>query len=199
MKNIPSIRKGKLENKKPANAIWPWGQGRAPELEPFEEKYGLRGAAISAVDLVKGLAKLAGLKVIDVPGATGYVDTNYEGKVDYGIEALKECDFLLIHVEAPDEASHEGNLELKIKAIDDFDRRIVRYLLERLPEVTDNFRILVCCDHLTPIPIRTHSIKPVPWLIFDSVLHTKKKADIKFCEKTAYASPHFFKSGPCPF
>lgn len=195
----PINQRRKLENKRPANAIWPWGQGRTPDLEPFEEKYGLKGAAISAVDLIKGLAKLAGLEVIEVPGATGYLDTNYEGKVDYGIEALKECDFLLIHIEAPDEVSHEGNLELKIKAIDDFDRRVVRYLLENLPEVTDNFRILVCCDHLTPIPIRTHSIKPVPWIIFDSALHTKKKGDTKFCEKTAYASPNFFKSGPALF
>jgi len=192
----PINQRRKLENKRPANAIWPWGQGRTPDLEPFEEKYGLKGAAISAVDLIKGLAKLAGLKVLEVPGATGYLDTNYEGKVDYAIEALKEVDFVLIHVEAPDEVSHEGNLELKIKAIDDLDRRVLRYLLERLPEVTDNFRLLVCCDHLTPIPIRTHSIKPVPWVIFDAALHQKKKGDLNFCEKTAYASQNFFKSGP---
>jgi len=195
----PVNQRRKLENKPPANAIWPWGQGRTPDLEPFEEKYGLKGAAISAVDLIKGLAKLAGLRVIDVPGATGYIDTNYEGKVDYAIEALKEVDFVLIHVEAPDEVSHEGNLELKIKAIDDLDRRVIRYLLERLPEITDNFRLLVCCDHLTPIPIRTHSIKPVPWVIFDSQLHREKKGDLKFCEKNAYASPLFFKNGPSLF
>ncbi|MFN3504975.1 MAG: cofactor-independent phosphoglycerate mutase [Caldimicrobium sp.] len=191
----PINQRRKLENKKPANAIWPWGQGRTPDLEPFEEIWGLKGAVISAVDLIKGLAVLAGLEVINVPGATGYIDTNYEGKVEYALEALKELDFVLIHIEAPDEASHAGDLELKIKAIDDLDRRVVRYLLEHIPSITNNYRILVCCDHLTPIPIRTHSIKPVPWLIFDSQRDTKKKRSIKFCEREAYASSLFFKSG----
>ncbi|MFN3568514.1 MAG: cofactor-independent phosphoglycerate mutase, partial [Caldimicrobium sp.] len=150
----PINQRRKLENKRPANAIWPWGQGRTPDLEPFEKIWGLKGAVISAVDLIKGLAVLAGLEVINVPGATGYIDTNYEGKVDYALEALKELDFVLIHVEAPDEASHAGDLELKIKAIDELDRRVIRYLLEQIPTVTNNYRILVCCDHLTPIPIR---------------------------------------------
>ncbi|MFN3921614.1 MAG: cofactor-independent phosphoglycerate mutase, partial [Caldimicrobium sp.] len=128
----PINQRRKLENKKPANAIWPWGQGRTPDLEPFEELWGLKGAVISAVDLIKGLAVLAGLEVINVPGATGYIDTNYEGKVDYALSALKDVDFVLIQIEAPDEVSHEGNLELKIKAIDDFDRRVVRYLLQKI-------------------------------------------------------------------
>ncbi len=192
----PINQRRKLESKRPANAIWPWGQGRTPDLEPFEEKWGLKGGVISAVDLIKGLGVLAGLRVIEVPGATGYLDTNYEGKVDYAIEALKELDFILIHVEAPDEVSHQGRLDLKIKAIDEFDRRVVRYLLERIPEVTNNFRILVCCDHLTPIPIRTHSIKPVPWTIFDSVKDKEKKREGNFCERLAYESPQFLKSGP---
>ena len=192
----PINQQRKLENKPVANAIWPWGQGRAPDLEPFEEKWGLKGAVISAVDLIKGLGRLAKMTVIEVPGATGYIDTNYEGKVDYAISALEFHDFVLIHVEAPDEASHEGNLELKIKAIDEFDRRVVRYLLERIVELTDNYRILACCDHLTPISIRTHSTKPVPFVIYDSKLHTKKKGDIKFCERVAYESPLYFSSGP---
>jgi len=192
----PVNQRRKLENKLPANAIWPWGQGRTPELEPFKDKWGLKGAVISAVDLIKGLGILSGMTVIDVPGATGYLDTNYEGKVDYAIDALKEHDFVLIHVEAPDEVSHEGSLELKIKAINEFDRRVVRYLLERIVEVTDKYRILVCCDHLTPISIRTHSTKHVPFAIFDSTRHQEKKKDIKFCEKTAYESPLFFRSAP---
>lgn len=192
----PINQKRKTENKPPANAIWPWGQGRTPTLEPFEEKWGLKGAVISAVDLIKGLGMLAGMEVINVPGATGYLDTNYEGKVDYAIEALKEKDFVLIHVEAPDEVSHEGSLELKIKAINEFDRRIVRYLLERIIEITDKYRILVCCDHLTPLSIRTHSSKPVPFAIFDATKDKKKNRDIKFCEKEAYKSTLYFKSGP---
>jgi len=186
----------KLNGLPPANAIWPWGQGRTPELEPFFEKWGLKGAVISAVDLIKGLGVLAKMTVIDVPGATGYLDTNYEGKVDYALEALKDHDFVLIHVEAPDEVSHQGSLELKIKAINEFDRRVVRYLLERINEVTKKYRILVCCDHLTPISIRTHSGKPVPFAIFDVTKHKKKVRDVKFCEKEAYQSPIFFKSGP---
>jgi 2,3-bisphosphoglycerate-independent phosphoglycerate mutase len=186
----------KLNNLPPANAIWPWGQGRTPEIEPFSEKWGLKGAVISAVDLVRGLGKLAKMTVIDVPGATGYIDTNYEGKVDYALEALKDHDFVLIHVEAPDEVSHQGSLELKIKAINEFDRRVVRYLLERINEVTKKYRILVCCDHLTPISIRTHSAKPVPFAIFDVTQHKKKKRDIKFCEREAFQSPLIFKSGP---
>ncbi len=191
----PVNQKRKLNNLLPANAIWPWGQGRTPELESFFEKWGLKGAIISAVDLVKGLGILAQMTVIDVPGATGYLDTNYEGKVEYALEALKNHDLVLIHVEAPDEVSHEGALDLKIKAINEFDRRIVRYLLERINKVTQKYRILVCCDHLTPISIRTHSSKPVPFAIFDVIEHKKKKRDIKFCEKEAYQSSLFFKKG----
>ncbi len=192
----PINQQRKLENKPVANAIWPWGQGRTPDLENFQEKWGIKGAVISAVDLIKGLGRLAGLTIIEVPGATGYLDTNYEGKVDYALSTLKEHDFVLIHVEAPDEVSHEGNLELKIKAIDEFDRRIVRYLLERIVEITSNYRILACCDHLTPISIRTHSTKPVPFVIYDSSIHKKKRGNIKFCEKLAYESPLYFPSGP---
>ena len=186
----------KLNNLPPANAIWPWGQGRTPELEPFSEKWGLKGAVISAVDLIKGLGILAKMTVIDVPGATGYLDTNYEGKVEYALEALKDHDLVLIHVEAPDEASHQGSLELKIKAINEFDRRVVRYLLEKINEVAKKYKILVCCDHLTPISIRTHSSKPVPFAIFDVTKHKKKKKDIKFCEREAYQSSLIFKNGP---
>lgn len=192
----PINQRRKLENKRPANAIWPWGQGRTPDLELFEKLWGIKGAVISAVDLIKGLATLSGLEVVNVPGATGYIDTNYEGKVDYALEVLQEVDFVLIHVEAPDEASHEGNLELKIKAINELDRRIIRYLLEKINTITKNYRILVCCDHLTPISIRTHSIQPVPWLIFDALNDKKKKKSIKFCEKNAQLSPLSFKSGP---
>lgn len=191
----PVNQRRKLNNLLPANAIWPWGQGRAPELEPFFEKWGLKGAIISAVDLIKGLGILTQMTVIDVPGATGYLDTNYEKKVEYALEALKNHDLVVIHVEAPDEVSHEGSLELKIKAINEFDRRVVRYLLEKINEITQKYRVLVCCDHLTPISIRTHSSKPVPFAIFDVTEHKKKKKDIKFCEKEAYQSSLGFKQG----
>ncbi|TFH51229.1 MAG: cofactor-independent phosphoglycerate mutase [Methanothrix sp.] len=153
------------EGKHPANAIWLWGQGPAPVMPAFAEKYGLKGAMISAVDLLKGIGRYAGLEVIDVAGATGTIDTNYEGKVEATREALKSCDFVNLHIEAPDEAGHEGNTLLKVRAIELFDEKVVGPVVERLEKSGEDWRVLLLPDHATPISIKTHSRDPVPFTI----------------------------------
>ena len=147
----------------PANMIWLWGQGTTPSMPLFEELFALDGGVISAVDLVQGLAKLLGLKCINVPGATGYYDTNYQGKGEYASRFLREKDFVLVHVEAPDEASHNGDLEQKIKAIENFDERVVGPVYREL-SAHARFRIMVLPDHPTPIRLRTHTGDPVPFV-----------------------------------
>ncbi|OPY49687.1 MAG: 2,3-bisphosphoglycerate-independent phosphoglycerate mutase 1 [Methanosaeta sp. PtaU1.Bin112] len=151
--------------KRPANAIWLWGQGPAPAMPSFAERFGKKGAMISAVDLLKGIGRYAGLQVIDVPGATGNIDTNYEGKVQAALEALKSCDFVYLHIEAPDEAGHEGNIDLKVKAIELFDERVVGPVIEGLERSGEEWRVLLLPDHATPISIKTHSCDPVPFTI----------------------------------
>lgn len=161
-----SVNKKRIAaGKHPANAIWLWGQGPAPVMPTFAEKYGLKGAMISAVDLLKGIGRYAGLEVIDVAGATGNIDTNYEGKVQATLEALKSCDFVYLHIEAPDEAGHEGNIELKVRAIELFDEKVVGPVVEGLEKSGEDWRVLVLPDHATPISIKTHSRDPVPFAI----------------------------------
>ncbi len=148
----------------PANAIWLWGQGRAPSLEPFQERFGIAGAVVSAVDLVNGIGVLAGLKRLNVPGATGYLDTDYAGKVDTALRALDKHDFVFVHVEATDETSHEGRLDRKILAIEEFDSQVVgpcMQYLARDPEC----RLLVAPDHVTALSTRTHAKGPVPFAV----------------------------------
>lgn len=151
----------------PANSIWLWGHGRKPQMETYQQRFGIDGAVISAVDLIKGIGVNAGLEIIEVPGATGYLDTNYKGKGEYAVAALAKNDFVYVHVEAPDEAAHGGLLEEKIKAIEDFDRDVVGTLLENLDKIGD-CRILVMPDHPTPVEKRTHTSDPVPYILFDS-------------------------------
>jgi len=147
---------------RPANMIWLWGEGVPPELESFERKHGLRGGVISAVDLVKGIAIYAGMTVLDVPGATGLVDTNWEGKAEQAISGLETLDLIYIHVEAIDEASHAGDVELKVRAIEEMDRRLLGRLLDRL---SFECRLAVLPDHYTPLSLRTHTAQPVPFVI----------------------------------
>jgi len=161
----PVNKKRIAAGKRPANAIWLWGQGPAPAMPSFAEKYGLKGAMISAVDLLKGIGRYAGLEVIDVAGATGNIDTNYEGKVQAALQALKRLDFVYLHVEAPDEMGHEGNTELKVKAIELFDERVVGPVVEGLEKSGEDWRVLLLPDHATPISIKTHSRNPVPFNI----------------------------------
>ncbi len=149
------------------NSIWLWGEGRAPRLPSFKEKFGLNGGVISAVDLLHGIGIYAGLTPIHVPGATGYLDTNYAGKVEYTLKHLEEQDVVFLHVEAPDEASHSGNLDLKMKAIEQFDSLVVGPILQGL-ERFDHFRVLLITDHYTPIALRTHIGEPVPFVIYDN-------------------------------
>ncbi len=153
------------EGKRPANMIWLWGQGPAPAMPTFQDKFGMRGAVISAVDLLKGIGVYAGLEVIEVPGATGTIDTNYEGKVKAALDALKRVDFVYLHVEAPDEAAHEGDLDLKIRALEVFDQRVVGPVIEGLRNSGEDWRVLLLPDHATPIEIKTHSHDPVPFAV----------------------------------
>lgn len=155
------------EGKLPANMIWLWGQGTAPALPTFQERFGLKGSVISAVDLVKGLGKYAGLEIIKVPGATGWLDTDYTAKARYALKELKSKDFVYVHVEAPDEASHAGDSAAKIEAIERFDSQLLGTLLEGLAKVP-NHRILIMPDHATPLAIKTHNSAPVPFLFHDS-------------------------------
>lgn len=151
--------------KPPTTSIWLWGQGRPPAMESYEAKFGLTGSVISAVDLVKGIGCCAGLEVINVPGATGYLDTNYAGKVEAALNALKERDFVYLHVEAPDEASHEGRLDKKIRAIEDFDSLVVAPCLEHVQN-RPGIRLMVAPDHVTALSTKTHAGGPVPFAIF---------------------------------
>lgn len=168
LKDHPVNRARQAKGLPPANAVWLWGQGKRPALPNFKERYGVEGAMVSAVDLLKGIGRLAGMEVCTVPGATGYIDTNYEGKRRAAAEALRGGkDFAYIHVEAPDECGHRGEAANKVKAIEDIDRRILGPLLEELAEMGD-FSLLVAPDHPTPLAIRTHSADPAPYLLYRS-------------------------------
>ena len=156
--NTARVAAGKL----PANSIWLWGHGRYPTIKTYPELFGIRGAVISAVDLVKGIGVCAGLEPLTVPGATGYLDTNYHGKITAALEALRTLDFVYVHVEAPDEASHEGRLDLKVRAIEDFDAHIVAPALRHVRDYR-NTRLFVAPDHATPLSTRTHAGGPVPF------------------------------------
>lgn len=161
--NQQRVDRGEL----PANSIWLWGHGRKPRMETYQQRFKLSGSVISAVDLIKGIGVNAGLEIVDVPGATGYIDTNYLGKGEAAVAALQERDFVYVHVEAPDEAAHGGLLQEKIQAIEDFDRDVVGTILDNLGGIGD-CRILVTPDHPTSVAKRTHTSDPVPFLLFDS-------------------------------
>lgn len=159
----------KAAGKNPANSIWFWGQGTRPALENFRERYGLSGGMVSAVDLLKGIALGAGMKSVDVEGATGTLSTNFEGKAKAATELLDNgCDFVFVHLEAPDECGHQGDLEGKIKAIELVDKKILGPVYEHLKASGEDFAIMVMPDHFTPVSILTHSREPVPYLMYSS-------------------------------
>jgi 2,3-bisphosphoglycerate-independent phosphoglycerate mutase len=162
-------KKRLTEGKKPANRIWLWGQGPAPNIDTFLEKYSLKGATITGVDLIKGIGVYLGLNNIEVPGATGYFDTDYSAKGKYAVEALKDHDFIFVHVEAPDEAGHAGNLEEKIKAIEEIDLKILGPIMEALKDY-EEYSLVLLPDHATPIDIGTHTMDPIPYVIFSTNL-----------------------------
>jgi 2,3-bisphosphoglycerate-independent phosphoglycerate mutase len=161
----PVNRQRAEQDKHVANSVWLWGHGKTPRIEGFREKFGLTGAVISAVDLIKGIGRCAGLDVINVEGATGYIDTNYLGKAQAALAALEDHDFVYVHVEAPDEASHSGNMQHKIQAIEDFDCQVVGTVLEGIKKFRD-YAILCCPDHPTPVSLMTHTADPVPFVIY---------------------------------
>lgn len=175
LNNHPVNNQRVAEKKLPANSIWFWGHGRKPVMETYQQRYGLSGSVISAVDLIRGIGVNAGLKIIEVPGATGYLDTNYRGKAEYAVNALKDTDFVYVHVEAPDEASHGGLLKEKIEAIESFDRDIVGTVIENISKIGD-CRILITPDHPTPVEKRTHTSDPVPYILYDSRHHFASQA-----------------------
>ncbi len=182
----------RAQGKRPATQVWLWGQGRAPHLRPFADVYGKRGAIISAVDLVRGVGVLLGWERIDVPGATGYLDTDYAAKGRYAVEALAKHDLVCVHVEAPDEASHEGRADAKVQALEEIDRHIVGPLLEALPRHGE-WRILVSPDHRTPLRTRAHAYGPVPFAVAGTGIAAKGQPS--YDEAVAAASDLAFEKG----
>lgn len=183
------------EGKNKANSLWFWGAGTKPSLQNFEEKTGRKAAMISAVDLLKGIAVGSGMKVCQVEGATGSIDTNYEGKAQAAIDSLLKdgCDFAYIHVEAPDEMGHQGHMKEKIMAIEDLDSRIIAPIKAAMEAAGEEFRMLVLPDHPTPLRIRTHSSEPVPYILYDSTRQMRKIA--RYNEKEAAATGNFEPMG----
>jgi 2,3-bisphosphoglycerate-independent phosphoglycerate mutase len=182
----PVNRDRRNTGKRIANSVWLWGQGKAPVMPTLQEKAGLTGAMISAVDLLKGLGVYAGLEPVSVAGATGYLDTNYAGKVNAALTALEHGDFVYVHLEAPDEAGHEGSLSKKMEAIEAFDERVVGPLVQGARQFAD-VRLLLVTDHLTPIEKRTHVADPVPFVLVHDLNgpETASDAAATFCERTA--------------
>ncbi|OHB81879.1 MAG: cofactor-independent phosphoglycerate mutase [Planctomycetes bacterium RBG_16_64_12] len=186
--NAARRRGGKL----PATNVWLWGQGSTPRLTPFAQQYGKQGAMITAVDLLRGLAVLLGWPRIEVPGATGYLDTDYAAKGRYAVEALKEVDLVCVHVEATDEASHEGDVAAKVEALEQIDRHIVAPVAEALRRHGEH-RILVSPDHATPLKIKTHSYGFVPWAISGTGI--EPDAATTYDDPTAARSDRVFEEG----
>ena len=177
----------------PANMIWLWGQGIKPDMPLFKEKFNVTGSIISAVDLIKGLGKIIGLDPIDVPGATGYYDTDYLAKAKYALESLKDKDFVFVHVEAPDEAGHNGDLREKIAAIENFDKLVVGTILDEFKKSNEDFRILVVPDHATPLSVRTHTRDPIPFAMYGKGI--SKDAIDSYNEVAARKSSLFIEDG----
>ena len=192
LKNHPVNLKRTERGQRPANSLWFWGEGVRKDLMPFEKKYGLKGAMISAVDLLKGIGKFTEMEVINVPGATGYIDTNFSGKAEAAINTLKNGnDFVYIHVEAPDECGHRFEIDNKVKSIEFIDELILAPILKAFEN--EDIRVLICPDHPTPLALKTHTNAPVPYLIYDS----RKKAEgvNRFDEENAEKTGNFIKVG----
>ena len=187
LENHPVNIKRKEKGKPPINGVWFWGMGRSIEMPTFKEMHNLSGAVVTGVDLIRGLAKLLDMEIVEVEGATGYVDTNFEGKAKAVIEVLDRVDFVFLHVEAPDEAGHEGDLDLKIKAIEDFDKRAVGPVLAGLKKF-DDYKVIVLPDHETPVQERGHRGNPVPFAIASKQsLENEGGSALKFDENQARA------------
>jgi 2,3-bisphosphoglycerate-independent phosphoglycerate mutase len=193
LKDHPINRERRMNGKREATSLWPWGEGKARKVPALQEEYGITGAMISAVDLLKGLGRLRGMEVILVPGATGWIDTDYDGKAQAALNAISRHDIVYLHVEAPDEAGHGGLVREKIKAIEDFDSKIVGPIFTGMKESGIPFRLLILPDHPTPLAKRTHTSDPVPYALYDSVRPSGKPS--QFTEKDARKTGIFIEAG----
>ena len=195
LNNHPLNLERQMRGENKANSLWFWGAGTKPSIGSFEEKTGLKGAMISAVDLLKGIAVGAGMQVIEVEGANGSLHTNYEGKANAAVKALLEDgnDFVYIHVEGPDEMGHQGNVMHKVQSIEWLDSRLLKLVKEQMDASGEAYRMLILPDHPTPIRVRTHTSEPVPYLIWDSTRQTKKTA--RYSEKEAAATGEMLTEG----
>lgn len=194
LKDHPVNIKRRAEGKRPANSIWMWGEGTRPAFDSFENIYGIKGGVVSAVDLIKGLGGCAKMDVAEVEGATGYIDTNFEGKARAALELLKKDDLVYIHFEAPDECGHRNEPENKVKSIEIIDREVLPLLLEGLREY-DDYKIMILPDHPTPIVTRTHAGDPVPYLIYHKNAEKNSGVDT-INEETAKATGNYIDFGP---
>ncbi len=194
LKDHPVNAKRRAEGENTADSIWLWGEGTRPDMPSLQELYGITGSVISAVDLVKGIGVFAAMEVIEVPGATGYLDTNYAGKVSGALDSLRRVDLAMIHIEAPDETGHVGDARLKIRAIEDFDQKVVGPALAGMEQFGE-YRVLVLSDHPTPIDLRTHSNEPVPFAILDSADRSVKNSSLVYTEDSAASSGIFVEQG----
>jgi 2,3-bisphosphoglycerate-independent phosphoglycerate mutase len=192
--NHPVNAQRQKAGKKKANSIWLWGQGKKPQMVSLTQKYSLQGGMISAVDLLKGIGIIAGLKVFPVEGATGYIDTNYEGKAKMALDILNFMDFVFVHLEAPDEMGHEGNAAGKIQAIELFDEKIVGPILNKIGSFGD-YRLIVLSDHPTPIDLKTHVGDPSPFAVLSSRKEENKAAGLPFNEINAKESSILISPG----
>ena len=193
LKDHPVNKARIARGERPANSMWLWGNGRYKPLSSFEELYHLKGAVISAVDLIKGIGKLAQMDVINVPGATGYIDTNFKGKADAALKALNDHDFIYLHVEAPDECGHRNELSNKVKSIEEIDQKILGPVLDALKQYGD-FKVMILPDHPTPISLKTHTRDAVPYMIYSS--GKSLESTVPFSESGAKNSGHFIAHGP---
>lgn len=195
LKEHPVNKKRIAEGKKPATSIWPWGEGTKPQLEDFYEKFGKRASVISAVDLIKGIAILAGMNSIDVAGANGNHDTNYKGKADAAFKALTEdnSDFVYLHLEGPDECGHRGEADNKKYAVEMIDEKVIGYLKEKLEDAGIEYKMMILPDHPTPIKLKTHVSDPVPYIIYDSRKDVENKRE--YNEKSAAATGVYVAEG----
>lgn len=194
LKNHPINIKRQEKGLNPANSIWIWGEGTKPILPSFEEKFGKKGTMISAVDLLKGIAIAAKMQSIDVEGATGNIHTNFDGKAKACIDALKSGqEFVYVHIEAPDECGHRGELENKIKSIELIDSKVVSYIKNELDQLGEPYKLMVVPDHPTPLSIRTHTSEPVPYVIYTS--NKEQSSQLSYDEESAMKSGHFIKDG----
>ena len=196
LREHPVNKKRVAEGKNPATSIWVWGEGTKPQLDNFEEKFGLKGSVISAVDLIKGIAKCAGMNSIDVEGATGNCDTNWEGKAQAALDAiLNGSDFFYVHMEAPDEMGHQGAPEKKKFAVETIDKKVVKFLKDELEKRGIDYRMMILPDHPTPIKLKTHVSDPVPYIIYDSTNETDKNANLTYTEENGKKTGIYIEEG----